>query len=1092
MKGHVRLVRGGQEHFCFVEADLGADLQRVSFDAVKNHLESGYFLPKHYIVIEFNICKLAVYGNLVTVGGVRVVIDTCFILLEPQRDLGGKSELVALARGVARCARDRQIALLSTQRDILLRKLAASKLKQSDSSNEPSSSGATADLLAKLRSIEDRLDKFRSLPQTPPKRLFSALTSVSVDANYHSIGLQTTEMETVWKERIFEGYHGPKFIREHHAQTWRELLTSAEDLLRSSEWQEIAATDVRSSVSPTNLRLIWFHRLRPQLNHGNWTEEEDFRLVKLVEQHGQRGKWDKIAEELDTGRTAFSCLQRWQTKHNREFQRGRPWTAEEDTALLDILKRLLEHYPPTLIDWQVVAAFHTTRAANECRARANVISPVFSTFPVHCFGSKISAEHNRDIRPYTLRPFTPNEDLQLLMSIQRYGLAGGKLGSGGGVGVGSWAVVCSALPGRSLRTCQNRYLELCEQFQPWTYSEDRRLYQMRLQLEPNACVIQKKEASHLRPFTKLVKHFPGRSLLSLRHRFLLLYRYSRIWGALREVLNQQSRTVEDDSWNVIPDSDQAQTSLNTEQCDGVPLTAPEMRQLLLYSPFTCSFVSRLRKQGISNPEAEALRLLMNWKNDGSQMTSVSGIPLTVDSEFCLLLRDLANDQLIPCPLVADLPQQPKENHSSLVEVEDQFKSVIPPSLFSSRRIISLVLLLEHRYTYRQETIILFLDIRAVCDSDCFALCICLLRYEAPEKNILLLRSPYRQISGKTKNFLLKPVRRCLLLSFRRFLVRGSKLSRVLQPHNIDAIVESTEILKELMHVTKSQFRVGTWERANAIVHLLSDRHRFGVTLDKVLRQPKTARALAAKNTMAGLPAIAPLVASQMVRQVCADKRHTASSSVMALGDYPMNQMEHEPSTSFATDAEGPTVNVGTDVDSVLSHSNVPKINVPTARKRSVAYSMGGGRGHRLLEIRRLLDRIGPNGQDIYLLGNVGWINEKDRHLASALTKRETSHMPLMLRELPIGIGHDCYRDDRVVSGACHQAAISCVRDALGLFAVDNCGSTQTVDGKAIRSVKTRILPPNYATLFMLKSLLSNIPQLVRRSENYFTNFVRTR
>lgn len=80
-------------------------------------------------------------------------------------------------------------------------------------------------------------------------------------------------------------------------------------------------------------------------------------------------------------------------------------------------------------------------------------------------------------------PFTAAEDLQLLLAIQRYGTSGGRIGDGGGVGVGSWALVAVSLQHRSVRSCQRRYMELCDQFQPWSYSEDRKLYGILLKNE---------------------------------------------------------------------------------------------------------------------------------------------------------------------------------------------------------------------------------------------------------------------------------------------------------------------------------------------------------------------------------------------------------------------------------------------------------------------------------------------------------------------------------------------------------------------------------------------------------------------------------
>lgn len=56
------------------------------------------------------------------------------------------------------------------------------------------------------------------------------------------------------------------------------------------------------------------------------------------------------------------------------------------------------------------------------------------------------------------------------------------------------------------------------------------------------------------PFFTMVKYFPGRSMLALKKRFLLLYRFSRIWAELRRLTTQQacSSSVDCNSSEVSP------------------------------------------------------------------------------------------------------------------------------------------------------------------------------------------------------------------------------------------------------------------------------------------------------------------------------------------------------------------------------------------------------------------------------------------------------------------------------------------------------------------------------------------------------------
>lgn len=164
------------------------------------------------------------------------------------------------------------------------------------------------------------------------------------------------------------------------------------------------------------------------------------------------------------------------------FIQHRQWSLAEDTALLDILKKLVKIYSPGLMDWELVSAYHPTRSPVECHTRASVICPMFQiSLPKKQKQKSQLFNHQIETTYDSGRSFTLHEDLQLLMAVQRYGIAGGRIGTGTGYGVGSWALITTALPGRNIRACQRRYIELCEQYQPWTYAEDKKLYRLLLE-----------------------------------------------------------------------------------------------------------------------------------------------------------------------------------------------------------------------------------------------------------------------------------------------------------------------------------------------------------------------------------------------------------------------------------------------------------------------------------------------------------------------------------------------------------------------------------------------------------------------------------
>ncbi|XP_054819056.1 transcription factor MYB119-like [Prosopis cineraria] len=65
---------------------------------------------------------------------------------------------------------------------------------------------------------------------------------------------------------------------------------------------------------------------------GQWTDEEDRKLVKLVREHGVR-KWAQIAENLE-GRAGKQCRERWHN-HLRPDIKKDSWSEEEERILVE-------------------------------------------------------------------------------------------------------------------------------------------------------------------------------------------------------------------------------------------------------------------------------------------------------------------------------------------------------------------------------------------------------------------------------------------------------------------------------------------------------------------------------------------------------------------------------------------------------------------------------------------------------------------------------------------------------------------------------------------------------------------------------------
>lgn len=65
---------------------------------------------------------------------------------------------------------------------------------------------------------------------------------------------------------------------------------------------------------------------------GPWTEEEDRKVIELVQRHGAR-KWSQIAAELP-GRIGKQCRERWHNHLNPRICKT-PWTENEDRIILE-------------------------------------------------------------------------------------------------------------------------------------------------------------------------------------------------------------------------------------------------------------------------------------------------------------------------------------------------------------------------------------------------------------------------------------------------------------------------------------------------------------------------------------------------------------------------------------------------------------------------------------------------------------------------------------------------------------------------------------------------------------------------------------
>jgi len=97
-----------------------------------------------------------------------------------------------------------------------------------------------------------------------------------------------------------------------------------------NKWAEIARAMANGRTGQQCL-IRWKNQLQPGINKNCWSDEEDHTLKDLKK---TGGSWAKIADELDSGRTAKQCQERW-TNVLDPARIAADWIKNEDLLLLD-------------------------------------------------------------------------------------------------------------------------------------------------------------------------------------------------------------------------------------------------------------------------------------------------------------------------------------------------------------------------------------------------------------------------------------------------------------------------------------------------------------------------------------------------------------------------------------------------------------------------------------------------------------------------------------------------------------------------------------------------------------------------------------
>ncbi|KAK8001142.1 hypothetical protein PG991_013364 [Apiospora marii] len=158
------------------------------------------------------------------------------------------------------------------------------------------------------------------------------------------------------------GRKSPKrWTEEEDALLYHEF-TRLSDPNEITDWSRIA--EGVPGRSNKDCRKRWVNKVCGGLNKGPWSREEDQRLRKAMEVHGS--KWTRVSEEV-ASRSADQCAKRWQQSLDPNIKHGN-WTEEEDDRLL----RAVEKYGR---QWkQIQESYYKSRSRNDLKNRYTIIT----------------------------------------------------------------------------------------------------------------------------------------------------------------------------------------------------------------------------------------------------------------------------------------------------------------------------------------------------------------------------------------------------------------------------------------------------------------------------------------------------------------------------------------------------------------------------------------------------------------------------------------------------------------------------------------------------------------------------------------------
>ncbi|XP_076297567.1 proximal sequence element A Pbp95 [Lasioglossum baleicum] len=242
------------------------------------------------------------------------------------------------------------------------------------------------------------------------------------------------------------------------------------------DWFNISSVHFENVHSPLDCRVMWNVFLHPRINKNSWTKSEDVKL-KEITRRCKYQNWDRIAEELNTNRSAYQCFIRYNTISKLLKDKNLIWKPEEDEKLLKLIKIF---QIGNFIPWSEVANWMQNRTKQQMYFRWTY-----------------------SLAPYLIKGrFSKSEDNILKDAVAKYGTNFRKISA-------------ALMPNRSTVQLHDRYQTLThsqlENWNVWTLEEDLKLMELYERFGPN--------------WSRIAETFTCKTRTKLRHRHAALQRY---------------------------------------------------------------------------------------------------------------------------------------------------------------------------------------------------------------------------------------------------------------------------------------------------------------------------------------------------------------------------------------------------------------------------------------------------------------------------------------------------------------------------------------------------------------------------------------